>query len=782
MTIKNKLLAAFFGTSLFCVGVGSISLAQMQDMKTGIRSLAEGTIPALGHLRSVSQEMYAIKVAIRSLTNERGIEDDAYYSRQLANIEKARARYKESLAAYNALDKTSEERRLYESAQKHLESAANFNDTVLGLAREARTASGLDRERLFDGMYDLISGDRRLAFDNFTTALDELIAYDQDYYAVRLPSGVMRAADTARLIVVISTFASFLIALCLGWLFGRNIADSVMKVSSVLGKVAVGDLSDRFETRGNDEFKKLSEALSTVISALTDLSRETGALTQLVTEGKLTSRGNVDRFNGSYRQVLEGVNGIMDALAGFIDNMPAPAMIVDTEFNVVFMNRAAAGLGGTDPAGVLARKTKCRDFFKTGDCSSERCACFRAMKEGTPFTSETVAKPLDRNYDISYTGVPVRDRSGKIVGALEIITDQTDIRAAERLTAKVSEYQNAEISRLQDFLHVASGGDFSGSFEVSIGDEETRDAKAKLERIAEGLNATIESISDTLAHVNETVEQVSAGSEQVAQASQALSQGATEQASSLEELTASVTEIAGQTKMNADYAVKVDEVSRTSKKGAESGNESMKELIAAMSEINANAEKIRNVIQVIDDIAFQINLLALNANVEAARAGKFGKGFAVVAEEVRNLAVRSAQSVKETTGMIEATIESIGRGNTLVGTTARQLATILEGTDEVAGLAGLVSDASKEQSAGLTQVSVGLGQIDQVTQSNTASAEECAAAAEELSSQAQTLKGMVTRFRLRSARDFDRNAPIAGANTRADQFENRLRRASNIRV
>jgi methyl-accepting chemotaxis protein len=178
----------------------------------------------------------------------------------------------------------------------------------------------------------------------------------------------------------------------------------------------------------------------------------------------------------------------------------------------------------------------------------------------------------------------------------------------------------------------------------------------------------------------------------------------------------------------------------------------MKDLVAAMAAINASAEEIKKVTKAIDDISFQINLLALNANVEAARAGKYGKGFAVVAEEVRNLAVRSANSVKETTRMVDEAIANIERGNTMVGATAQQLAEIVGGAGQVASLAEEVSKASKEQSLGLEQISQGLGQIDQVTQANTASAEESASASEELSSQSQQVKSMLARFKL-SARE-----------------------------
>ncbi|MCG8568506.1 MAG: methyl-accepting chemotaxis protein, partial [Spirochaetes bacterium] len=286
-------------------------------------------------------------------------------------------------------------------------------------------------------------------------------------------------------------------------------------------------------------------------------------------------------------------------------------------------------------------------------------------------------------------------------------------------------------------------------------------AEVKLASDKDGLGKSLikmkNSLNQVLLQVNTSSDQVSSGSEQVASSSQSLSQGATEQAASLEEITSSITQIAGQTKQNADNAVQANSLSKTSMENAEKGNEQMNQLVNAMSKINTSSDEIKKIVKTIDDIAFQINLLALNANVEAARAGKYGKGFAVVAEEVRNLAVRSAGAVKNTTEMVEESIRNIENGNQLVEMTATQLKEIVDGAAKVADLVEEITSASKEQTSGLEQINESLVQIEQITQSNTAAAEEGASAAEELASMAVQLKEMISSFQLEKVDSFRMN-------------------------
>ncbi|MDY0262341.1 methyl-accepting chemotaxis protein [Syntrophotalea acetylenica] len=269
------------------------------------------------------------------------------------------------------------------------------------------------------------------------------------------------------------------------------------------------------------------------------------------------------------------------------------------------------------------------------------------------------------------------------------------------------------------------------------------------DQLGRALRTMTDNLNDVLTQVQAAGEQIASGSGQVADASQSLSQSATEAAASMEEINASMTQMASQTKLNADNAEQANSLANNARQGAADGARLMEEMLAAMREINASSEDISKIIKVIDEIAFQTNLLALNAAVEAARAGQHGKGFAVVAEEVRTLAARSATAAKETAELIENSVGKTRNGTDIADKTAGALKEIVGGATKVSDLVGEIAMASNEQAQGFAQVNQGLNQIDGVTQQNTANAEESAAAAEELSGQAMQLQQLLHRFSLK---------------------------------
>ncbi len=274
------------------------------------------------------------------------------------------------------------------------------------------------------------------------------------------------------------------------------------------------------------------------------------------------------------------------------------------------------------------------------------------------------------------------------------------------------------------------------------------------------LKEMIDDYNILLAAMKESTTQVTAGAGQVASASQALAQGSTEQASAIEQITASMDEIAEKTRMNATQASEADKLAQNVAKEAEAGNEKMHEMVAAMKEINKSSVEISKVIKTIDDIAFQTNILALNATVEAARAGVHGKGFAVVAEEVRNLAEKSAQAANETNDMITGSIQKINNGSELAKETAKSLEEIVSDVEKTAELIDNIAMATNNQATAVTEINQAIGQVSVVVQNNSASSEECAASSEELANQSEALIQMLAKYQLKDDGRESAAAPV----------------------
>ncbi len=243
--------------------------------------------------------------------------------------------------------------------------------------------------------------------------------------------------------------------------------------------------------------------------------------------------------------------------------------------------------------------------------------------------------------------------------------------------------------------------------------------------------------------LSESSEQTSSASGQVSSSSQSLAEGSSEQAASLEETSASLEELSSMTKRNAESAAQAKDAAAQTRGSADAGAQQMEAMVNAMEAIKLASTDISKILKTIDEIAFQTNILALNAAVEAARAGEAGAGFAVVADEVRALAQRCASAAKETAGKIEDSVSKSQQGADISSEVAKNFTTIQDQIRELDKLVVDIASASNEQSEGIGQVTTAISQMDQVTQANAGSAEETAAAAQQLQAQAMTLKAAV---------------------------------------
>ena len=260
----------------------------------------------------------------------------------------------------------------------------------------------------------------------------------------------------------------------------------------------------------------------------------------------------------------------------------------------------------------------------------------------------------------------------------------------------------------------------------------------------------VHDLNRILGRVNTAVNEVTGGSVQISSSSNLLSEGATRQAASIEEISASITELSGQTRTNAENAAAANSLAAETAEAAKDGQQQMDKLSQAMNQIRVNSQETQKVIKTIDDIAFQTNLLALNAAVEAARAGVHGKGFAVVAEEVRNLAARSAKAAAETADLIQNSNNQIVEGVNITELTVNALSKIADNVVQTSLTVQEIASASTEQAEGISQIGIGLEQIDSVTNQNTANAEEVAESSEQMSAQARMLQELVAHFRLKT--------------------------------
>ena len=585
-----------------------------------------------------------------------------------------------------------------------------------------------------------------------------------------------------------------------GVIYGLNkIIDAVTGplhiAAEYIGRISKGDIPPKIIDNYQGEFNGIKNNLNSCIDSVNCLLKEAESLIHAVGEGRLDARGNVAAFTGDWSKLVSGMNGLIMAVAEPVEELLEVLNRIGVNDYSKKVEKDYAGAWNDLKHAtneVIARLTHSRDtlinvsngnltdlarikkigrrsendqlmtaFIKMIEAiqklvddvnmlvgaalegklgvradASRHEGDYRKIIEGVNKMMDAVITPINEAAacleDMSNGNLDVRVK-GDYQGDLAIIKNalNTSLDSLNEILKKEAVQCLQEMAKGN--LDVAVTGDYKGDYGL----------------IKDALNTSVSDLNEILAQIAIAIEQVNTGAQQVSDSSQALSQGAVESASTVAQITSSMQQMNDQTKLNAENATQANQLAAQARVNAERGNEQMGQMLLAIREINESAANISKIIKAIDEIAFQTNLLALNAAVEAARAGKHGKGFTVVAEEVRNLAQRSAKAAKETAEMIEGSIKKTEMGTKIAEETSKALEEIVLGISKVTDFISEIASASKEQALGIGQINEGLDQVDQVTQQNSAGSEELAAASEEMSGQAEMVRQMLGKFKLK---------------------------------
>ena len=486
-----------------------------------------------------------------------------------------------------------------------------------------------------------------------------------------------------------------------------------LQEAAALGETAILDFAGLIDQRvkltnalENERRSALAAGSNLTSICSTFLERQTEAM-----RGEILAEVGSDQLENRLRRIefLTGIVGSGNALLGNIWKAQAQRDPNLLSNSLGLLDAITAQLDG------LAKITDFEtDVKRIGECRASGAACREGIQR---FQEKWVEREsLGQRQAVLAAGI-VEQAEGVARLGLE------DATKATTLTAEVSTFSSRLVVAVAG-LGVALG--------LLLSVITTRSIARLLSRITG-------SLADSAQHVTVV-------SSHLTGASQILAEGSSKQAASLEETSSSLEEMASMTRRNAENAQKANDLARQTRAAADKGAADMQIMSAAMEAIKVSSDDIAKIIKTIDEIAFQTNILALNAAVEAARAGEAGMGFAVVADEVRNLAQRSAQAAKETAAKIEGAIGKTRQGVEISDKVTQTLARIVTQIRHVDELVAEVAGASREQTQGISQINAAVGQMDKVTQSNAANAEESAAAAEELNTQAETMKQTVAEL------------------------------------
>ena len=711
--VGTKLVAGFLAVAAIAAFIGLMginSAAKLDSLNNEMYTVRVVTLKAVDE---VNLELTKMRVALRAMTMAGG--DDAWRA-EAASFGESQKSVDEGIETLESLLRSDKGKKLLVDIKKNYADFLRASKGVMDVSAKKRVAPDAD-------ISAALTHAREPSL-NVARDADELQQLISEFAKAGWENSKSTHKSVSTTLIAL-LIIGVVISIALGLFLSRSISVPLLKTVSMLDELKMGHLSMRLRMDRKDEVGQMAKSMDAFADDLQNVVIDT---MKKISEGNLSAKivlkDHRDEVSMALKDTVESLNVVIDTMKKI--SMGDLSAKIEPKSN-------------NDEVSIALKETV-----------ESLNAVIDTMKKISVGDLSAEIEPNGKNDEVSHALKHTVESLNVVVGTMKKISEGDLSMHIEPHSDKdvISSALEATVETLRQLIIDDGGRVLEAAANKDLSQRLTSVYMGEFARMKNNINTVMDSLGDAMNQVTEAVAQVANASGEISNGSQSLAEGSNEQASSLEEVSSSLEEMSSITKQNADNSGQAMILASEASAAAKDGDVTIKRMANAINLIKQSADNTAKIVKSIDEIAFQTNLLALNAAVEAARAGEVGKGFAVVAEEVRNLAMHSADAAQNTADMIEESVKNANEGVKITEEVAVSLGKIVNRTSKVGDLIAEIAAASKEQAQGIEQVNIAVAQLNHVTQSNAANSEESASAAEELSSQAAELANMVNEFQL----------------------------------